>query len=294
MDAVNTPASLTYKTDMEIVDSPHSHETGEVSEPLDDRASAPKAKNSPSSCIEVTDAVLRYPIGPYRRGSLKSSMMRLFGHRDPAAKVEFVTALRGIDLTIHDGERVGIIGRNGSGKSSLLRALAGVYPLQSGKIHVRGSIGTLLDISLGFETESTGRENIYNRGYAMGLTTSELKEHEAEIIKFADLGDFIDLPMRTYSTGMFVRLGFSISTQFTPDVLLVDEVFGAGDASFGRRAHHRMQSITERAGIVVMVSHDLATLSTNCDRAVWLDNGRIIFDGPVEHTLERYQAEIEK
>lgn len=291
---MNSPASLTYKTDMEIVDSPHSHETGEAFEPLDNRESDARADGSPSTGIEVSDAVLRYPIGPYRRGSLKSSIMRLFGHRDPAAKVEFVTALRGVNLTIHHGERVGIIGRNGSGKSSLLRALAGVYPLQSGKIHVRGSIGTLLDISLGFETESTGRENIYNRGYAMGLTTSELKEHEAEIIKFADLGDFIDLPMRTYSTGMFVRLGFSISTQFTPDILLVDEVFGAGDASFGRRAHYRMQSITERAGIVVMVSHDLATLSNNCDRAIWLDSGRIIFDGPVEQTLERYQAEVEK
>ena len=294
MDAVSTPASRTHKTDMDIVDSPESHEREEICDPFKDHTGVPDVDSDQSSSIEVSKAVLRYPIGPYRRGSLKSSVMRLFGHRDPAAKVEFVTALRGLDLTIRHGERVGIVGRNGSGKSSLLRALAGVYPLQSGEIHVRGSIGTLLDISLGFETESTGRENIYNRGYAMGLTTSELKEQEAEIIKFADLGDFIDLPMRTYSTGMFVRLGFSISTQFTPDILLVDEVFGAGDANFGRRAHYRMQSITERAGIVVMVSHDLGTLSNNCDRAIWLDSGRILFDGPVEQTLEHYQSEVAK
>ena len=248
---------------------------------------------SDSFChIEMTEAVLRYPIGPYRRGSVKSGLMGLFGHRDAAAKVEYVTALRGIDLTITHGERVGIIGRNGSGKSSLLRALAGVYPLQSGKIHVRGSIGTLLDISLGFETESTGRENIYNRGFAMGLSKAQLSEHEADIIKFADLGEFIDRPMRTYSSGMFVRLGFAVSTHFTPDVLLVDEVFGAGDAGFARRAQGRMREITEHAGIVLMVSHDLGALSNNCDRVIWLDRGRILFDGPVEEAVDRYMAAV--
>lgn len=251
-----------------------------------------RAGGSSEMCsIEVTNALLRYPVGPYRRGSLKSGLMGLLGHRDSTSRVEYVTALSHVDFSIHQGERVGIIGRNGAGKSSLLRALAGVYPLQAGEIHVRGSIGTLLDFGLGFEAESTGRENIYNRGYAMGLSRRQLAEHEAEIIKFADLGEFIDLPMRTYSSGMFVRLGFSISTQFTPDILLVDEVFGAGDASFARRAHERMQSITAHAGIVVMVSHDFGAISNNCDRAIWLDQGKIVFDGPVKDAIDRYLAE---
>ena len=272
-------------SDLEV---PSSHSEHELAERHGDDAAKSLDPARDKCQIEVKDAVLRYPIGPYRRGSLKSSLMRLIGHKELNQQVEYVTALKGMNLSIHQGERIGIIGRNGSGKSSLLRAIAGVYPLRSGSIHVRGMIGSLLDISLGFETESTGRENIYNRGFSMGLTRSELAKHEADIIEFADLGEFIDMPMRTYSSGMFVRLGFSISTQFTPDILLVDEVFGAGDANFAVRAQKRMEAITDRAGIVVMVSHDFAAIVNNCDRAIWIDKGEIVFDGPVDQAIDTY------
>lgn len=238
--------------------------------------------------IEVDNLVLRYPIGPYRRGSLKSSLLGLFGHRETTDQVEYVTAIRGISFRVDHGERVGIIGRNGSGKSSLLRVLAGVYPIQSGSVRVQGEIGTLLDISLGFELDSTGRENIYNRGCAMGRSRKELQAAEAEIVAHADLREFIDLPMRTYSSGMFVRLGFAISTQFTPDVLLVDEVFGAGDATFARRAHQRVRRITANAGLMIMVSHDFHAIRENCSRVIWMDRGHIRFDGETEEGLTRY------
>jgi len=238
--------------------------------------------------IVVEDAVLRYPLAPYQRGSLKLSVMSLLGARERAAPLKYVDAVRSVSLEIGHGQRVGLIGHNGAGKSSFLKMLAGVFPIQSGRIKVHGRIGTLLDVGLGFETESTGRENIYNRGYAMGMSRKALQKAEKDIIAFADLGEFIDLPMRTYSTGMYVRLGFAISTEFTPDILLIDEVFGAGDMKFAQRARDRMLKIANHAGIVVMVSHDTNALLDICERIVWLEHGQIVLDGPAREVIEKY------
>ncbi len=238
--------------------------------------------------IEVNDLVLRYPVGAARRGSVKSGLLGFFGHRDASAQIEYITAISGVSFKVEFGERVGIIGRNGSGKSSLLRVLAGVFPVEGGSVRVFGEIGTLLDIGLGFETESTGRENIYNRGFAMGRSRKELQAAEAEIVAQADLGEFIDLPMRTYSSGMFVRLGFAISTQFTPQVLLVDEVFGAGDAVFAKRAKARMRHLTANTGILLLVSHDFAAILDTCTRVIWMDRGQIIADGDPQEIVSLY------
>ncbi len=242
--------------------------------------------------IQVKDCVLKYPIGAHARGSLKSAVMGLFGHRERTPTAQYVDALRGINLQIQQGERVALIGHNGSGKSTLLRAMAGVYPLASGDIHVSGRIGTLLELGVGFEDEATGRENIYYRGMAMGYSRKLLAKHEREIVEFCGLGDFIDLPVRTYSAGMYVRLAFAISTQFSPEVLLVDEVFGAGDAVFAERAVQRMMRIVNDAGIFVLATHDVNLVSRVCSRAVWLSSGHILADGPVETVIPEFTARM--
>jgi lipopolysaccharide transport system ATP-binding protein len=246
------------------------------------------SRNLASLAIEVTDARLNYPLGAYARGSLKSAVLSVFGHREKTPKAVFVEAIRGLNIRIAAGERVALIGHNGSGKSTLLRALAGIYPLASGEMKVVGRIGTLLDIGLGFETESTGRENIYFRGMTLGYSRKQLRAAEQEIVDFADLGEFIDLPMRTYSTGMYVRLGFAVSTQFSPDILLVDEVFGAGDASFSKRAVDRMLNIVDNAGIFVLATHEMSLVERVCQRVLWLDRGLIVRDGPPNIVLPEY------
>jgi lipopolysaccharide transport system ATP-binding protein len=238
--------------------------------------------------IDVTNARLNYPLGAHVRGSLKSAVFSMFGHRDRTPNATFVEAIRGLNFRIAAGERVALIGHNGSGKSTLLRALAGIYPLASGEMKVVGRIGTLLDVGLGFETESTGRENIYFRGMTLGYSRKQLRAAEKEIVDFADLGEFIDLPMRTYSTGMYVRLGFAVSTQFSPDILLVDEVFGAGDASFSVRAVERMVNIVNNAGIFVLATHDIGLVERVCQRVIWLDRGLVVRDGPPSLVLPEY------
>lgn len=238
--------------------------------------------------IHVAGARLDYPLGSFARGSIKSTILSLLGRGAKEHKPVNVTALRGLDFRIAFGERVGLIGHNGSGKSSLLRVLAGVYPLAAGDVTVTGRIGTLLDIGLGFETESTGRENIYFRGLAMGVARARMREVEDEIVRFADLGEFIDMPMRTYSAGMYVRLGFAISTQFAPDILLVDEVFGAGDASFAKRALQRMTSIVDNSGIFVMATHDMPLVEKICTRVIWMEHGQILRDGPPSSVVPEY------
>jgi len=259
-----------------------------------DPALAPRRellRTDPTSlAIEARDAVLHYPLGAYSRGSLKSSLLSLFGSRDNNPQTRFVDALRGLNFQIRFGERVALIGHNGSGKSSLLRALAGIYPLASGELRVVGRIGALLDVSLGFESEATGRENIYYRGMTMGYSRAQLKKVEAEIVDFAGLGEFIDLPVRTYSAGMYVRLGFAISTQISPEILLVDEVFGAGDAAFAKQAVARMMKVVQSSGIFVIATHDLHLVETVCQRVIWLNSGEIVRDGPPSYVIPEYKS----
>lgn len=249
-------------------------------------------RDTRNSAVDVANASLEYPVGPYVRGSLKSNMFKMLGGRNERITAEFVEALKNLNLSFAHGERVGIIGRNGSGKSTFLRMLAGIYPLKGGDVRVVGTIGTLLDIALGFESESTGRENIYYRGMAMGFSRRELAKVEQQIVAFADLGEFIDLPIRTYSAGMLVRLGFAVSTQFSPDVLLIDEVFGAGDAAFAERAVARMMEIVRNAGIVVLATHDLNLVARVCTRVIWFESGRVVRDGPPEMIIPDFQQKL--
>lgn len=239
--------------------------------------------------LSVRSAVLDYPIGPVSRASIKTALFSTVGFKEKRpSSFEYVRALNGISFDVSAGERIGIIGRNGSGKSTLLRALAGIYPITSGLIQIRGRVQGMFDIGLGFEPEATGRENIRYRGLVMGLSPREIAAREPEIIEFAAIGDFIDLPVRTYSTGMGVRLAFAISTYLQGDILLLDEMLGAGDASFQAKAQARMKGLLSSANIVVLVSHSMEAIQEVCPRTIWLDRGRIRADGPSAEVVAEY------
>lgn len=236
--------------------------------------------------IELEDVHLHYSLLGYRGVSLKSYLFQLV--KGKKEKVKDIHALKGISLSINSGERVGILGHNGAGKSTLLKAIAGLYPISQGKRKVEGEVRSLFELSLGFEYEATGRENILYRGLLLGQTPSTMKTLENEIVEFAELGGFIDYPVKTYSAGMLVRLAFAISTLVSGDILLLDEVIGAGDAAFMKKASERIHHLISRAKILVLVSHDLSALSTLCKRLILLDQGSLIFDGDIAEGIALY------
>jgi len=225
--------------------------------------------------------------------SLKKSVLRttvggLIGNRAEDDRT-IVRALRHVSLSVNDGDRLALIGQNGAGKSTLLRVLAGIYKPSSGKISVQGRRVPLFDISLGADEEATGRENIVLRGLLMGLTRAEISERIDEICEFSELGEFLDLPTKTYSSGMMLRLLFSIATTLSSEILLMDEWIAAGDEKFLSRANRRLHELVERSNILVMASHRAQLLRSICNRAVLLGTGEIIATGTVDEILARYQ-----
>ena len=245
------------------------------------------SKMSVDIVISVENAVLSYPVRALTPTSIKSFLLSPFGAR-PDSLPEFFEVLRGISFQVRRGERVGIVGHNGAGKSTLLRAIAGIYPLQSGSIRVNGEVRGLYDLGAGFEVEDTGRENIYLRGHLLGYTREEVADMEEEIIRFAGLEGFIDMPLRTYSAGMQVRLAFAISTAMGGGVLLIDEVLAAGDAEFAEKARARMCELIDTAQCMVLVSHDMGAVTSLCTRVLWIDQGRIQADGEPEEVVNEY------
>ncbi len=199
-----------------------------------------------------------------------------------------VQALRDVTLSLRSGDRLGLIGHNGAGKSSLLRAMAGIYEPVAGRVHVAGSLAALLDPNLGMNLDLTGRENIVLRGRYAGLPRLAIRRLEDDVQEFASLGPFLDLPVRVYSSGMVVRLGFGMATAIAPQVLLMDEWFMAGDAAFQEKAHARLASVVRGAEIVVLTSHQVSVLQTWCTRVLWLEAGRIRADGPADTVIEQY------
>lgn len=199
-----------------------------------------------------------------------------------------VQALENISFSLKDGDRVGLVGHNGAGKSSLLRALSRVYQPTSGTVCIEGNIGSLIDISLGIDPEFTGRENAYFRGRLLGLSKSEIINRMEEIIEFSELGNYADMPLRTYSTGMHLRLAFSVSTILRPDILLMDEWLSVGDESFIHKAEKRMKEIVEASNILVVASHSRDLIVNTCNRALWLEHGRIKMDGHPEAVVDAY------
>lgn len=212
--------------------------------------------------------------------------------RDVSGAVIGVQALQNVSFTAASGERLAIVGENGSGKTTLLQVLAGIYAPDTGKVHIEGHATSLVNINLGMQAEASGHRNITLRGLAAGRTREEIEDKRAEVAAFSELEEFLDLPVETYSAGMRMRLNFAIATAFEPEVLILDEWLSAGDAAFRAKATARMKTFVEKAGILVMASHSRTLLESNCQRAIWLDDGRLRADGSVKDILDAYDQEM--
>lgn len=213
-------------------------------------------------------------------------------HRDVSARE--LRALQDISFDIAEGERIGIIGRNGAGKTTLLSLLAGITEPSSGTVEVVGDVHAMLTIGAVLRDDMTGRENIYLDGTIHGKSEAMIESHVEEVIAFSELGEFIDRPVRTYSTGMKARLAFSMGAFIEPDVLIIDETLSVGDAFFAAKASKRMKEITAQGRIVIVVSHALAVIDDICDRCLWLDQGKLVMDGPAREVTKAYERAVEQ
>lgn len=238
--------------------------------------------------IHMDNVTLTYPSTMYNSTTLKQQVFSLFSKKNKVRKLDDVCALKDFTLNVEEGERLGVIGFNGAGKSTLLKAMAGLYPIKSGTIETNGEIRSLLELTIGFDMLSTGRENIMYRGLMLGHTPAEIYNLENEIIDFAGLGEFIDYPITSYSSGMLVRLAFAISTTIGGEILLVDEILSAGDITFQAKARQRMLNVMDNAKILVLVLHDMSTIQEVCNRTILLQNGSIVADGEPKEVVNFY------
>jgi len=241
--------------------------------------------------IEFNNVSVDFPIYNANSRSLKNHLIKVATggqlNTDQQGRV-LVRALENLTFTLQDGDRVGIIGHNGAGKSTLLRLLSGVYFPSQGSVRINGEIGSLIDISLGIDHEATGRENIYIRGSLLGLSKAVINQNIDEIIAFSELGGFADMPVRTYSSGMHLRLAFAVSTIVHPQILLMDEWLSVGDEGFKEKASARMQALVDKTSILVIASHSKEQLLQVCNRIIWLEHGRILMDGDASQVAEMY------
>lgn len=242
--------------------------------------------------VELRDVALRFVSYSDKQYSLKRAAIDLLMRRDgPAVTTEF-WALRDINLTIQKRERIGIIGSNGAGKSTLLRMLARIYPPTHGTVTVRGNVAPLIEMGAGFNPELSGNDNIMLNGAMLGIPRKEMLAKVAGIYEFTGLAEFADLPLKYYSSGMYMRLAFAIATEVDPDVLLVDEALGVGDTAFVEKAKARIRGLLDRSHVVVIVSHDLGALREMCTRGLWLKKGRMVADGPIDEVIDAYLREV--
>lgn len=240
--------------------------------------------------IDLKDVVLEFPIYNSKSRSLQLWLYQnLGGKLNERADHVAVRALDGVTLTIQQGERVGLIGHNGAGKTTLLRLLSRVYHPTSGRVEISGDISSLTDMTMGMDSEATGYDNIVFRAVFMGMSFTEARARAPEIAEFSELGAYLDLPVRTYSTGMFLRLAFAISTCVFPDILILDEMLSAGDEGFRTRAQARIEKLLAHSKILVLAAHDLASIRSLCQRVIWMEHGRVKMDGSVEEVLGEYR-----
>jgi ABC-type polysaccharide/polyol phosphate transport system ATPase subunit len=252
-----------------------------------------RSQEQPMAKIVLNNISLQFRVRQARRITLKEYVVRRL-YRQSVNPVIEVNALRDISLNLEDGDRLGIIGHNGAGKSTLLKLMAGIYPPTNGKREVEGSISSLFDIALGFEQDASGWDNIRYRGYLQGETPKTIAKKLPEVAEFSELGKFLDMPVRYYSAGMMIRLAFSIASSIEPEILLIDEVLAAGDLSFQNKAKKRMRELMSQARLMVLISHDLDSISTICSKVAWLDHGRIAGIGPSQQVVNEYRQSVAK
>jgi ABC-2 type transport system ATP-binding protein len=241
--------------------------------------------------IVFRDIVQHFRVIHERPDTLREAFAHLFRNRTSYYNFE---ALKGISFTIADGEVVGIVGRNGSGKSTILKIMAGVYRPTAGLVKVSGKVAALIELGAGFHAELTGRENIIINGLLLGLSKREIRQREEQIVDFAELGEFIDSPIKQYSSGMYMRLAFAIAMEVDPDILLIDEILAVGDAAFQQKCMARIDDFRRHGKSIVFVSHSAGDVRTICERALLIHEGMLIEDGPVDQVLARYEGIVQQ
>ncbi len=235
--------------------------------------------------IRVEDVSITYQTALQGRQTLIGTLSRM---RRRKRIVKEIKAVRNVSLEIPRGSVLGIIGANGAGKSTLMRAMSGILPPTSGRIEVKGRVSTLLALGVGFDRKLTGRQNVVLGGLAAGLSREQMERKYQEIVDFAEIEEFMDMPMRTYSSGMYSRLAFSVAVNMEPDILLIDEALSTGDAHFKRKSFDKMAELCAAAHTIVLVSHAMRSMRQLCDELVWLDKGQIRAQGKPEKVIRRY------
>jgi ABC-type polysaccharide/polyol phosphate transport system ATPase subunit len=242
----------------------------------------------------LDDVSLRFVSYRDKQYSFKRAALDLLLRRDGTPPAAEFWALRHINLRIESGERVGIIGHNGAGKSTLLRLIARIYPPTEGSVMIRGTVAPLIEMGAGFNPELSGADNILLNGALLGVSRRAMKARLAEIWEFTELGEFADLPLKYYSSGMYMRLAFAVATSVDPEILLIDESLGVGDEAFKSRAKERIRRLLDRSRVVVIVSHDLNALRELCTRGIRLERGRVVADGPIGPLIDQYLADAHR
>jgi ABC-2 type transport system ATP-binding protein len=240
--------------------------------------------------VELVDVSVDIPVYDVTRTSVRMLLRGTTGGRFASQQAHIIiNALRKITFQAHDGDRIGLVGNNGSGKTTLLRVLAQVYTPTSGTIEVCGRVSPMLNMTLGMSADATGFENIRICGVLWGLTRKQIDASIDEIVEFTELGEYLNMPVRTYSAGMLLRLSFAIATLREPDILLIDEIIGVGDAAFFHKASARLARLVRQSRILFMATHAKSSIMQLCDKAIWLHNGSLIAYGPAGDVMSRYE-----
>jgi ABC-2 type transport system ATP-binding protein/lipopolysaccharide transport system ATP-binding protein len=252
------------------------------------RADSSEVRAAEDDVIVISDLGVRYHLPNIKTRSFKDFAIKLVTGQ---IQYEHFWALKGIDLTVADGEILGLIGHNGAGKSTLLKVVARVLKPTEGRIIVRGSVAPLLGVGAAFHQELTGRENIFLNGSLLGFSRREMEEKFERIVDFAELWDYIDQPLRTYSSGMHARLGFAVATDAVPDILIVDEILSVGDEAFRVKSANRMREFRERGATILLVTHSMPTVREICHRVAWIHQGGVRMEGETDEVVDQYLLE---